>query len=49
MPRTPAGTTRMPVGTTRMPEAASAVLLNGEPVAPDPQLPLVTGDTLVLR
>lgn len=28
---------------------ASTVLLNGEPVAPDPQLPLVAGDTLVLR
>jgi molybdenum cofactor guanylyltransferase len=27
----------------------SAVLLNGEPVAPDPLLPLVAGDTLVLR
>ena len=27
----------------------SAVLLNGEPVAPDPRLPLVAGDTLVLR
>jgi molybdenum cofactor guanylyltransferase len=28
---------------------AATVLLNGAPVAPDPQLPLVTGDTLVLR
>jgi molybdopterin-guanine dinucleotide biosynthesis protein A len=27
----------------------SALLLNGEPVAPDPLLPLVAGDTLVLR
>jgi len=27
----------------------SAALLNGEPVAPDPLLPLVAGDTLVLR
>jgi molybdenum cofactor guanylyltransferase len=27
----------------------SAVILNGEPVAPDPLLPLVAGDTLVLR
>jgi molybdenum cofactor guanylyltransferase len=27
----------------------AAVLLNGEPVAPDPELPLVAGDTVVLR
>jgi molybdopterin-guanine dinucleotide biosynthesis protein A len=27
----------------------TALLLNGEPVAPDPLLPLVAGDTLVLR
>ena len=27
----------------------SSVVLNGEPVAPDPLLPLVAGDTLVLR